>query len=134
MQSITDNIILTQLIKGRFGDDYLSAEFTNENFDPKSSDKKKQDIQKKLKEIEEEFQINFKVDQNPDGKDSSRYLKRDYSIYKRKTNRDGEKESYDGFLRGHFRSGRSGLGGPASVRLDWDLDLSGSRCASRPCV
>jgi hypothetical protein len=134
MQSITDNIILTQLIKGRFGDDYLSEEFTNDNFDPKSSDKKKQDIQKKLKEIEEEFQINFKVDQNPDGKDSSRYLKRDYSIYKRKTNRDGEKESYNGFLRGGFDSAYSGLGGPASVALDWYLVYSDSGWASRPCV
>ena len=66
MQSITDNVILAELIKGRFGDDYLSAGFSQENFNPASTDKKAQDIQKKLKEIEEEFQINFKVDQNPD--------------------------------------------------------------------
>jgi len=135
MMTITDNIIMTELIKQTLGEEYVSKDFCWQNFNPESEDKKQQKLQKQRKEIEDTFLVHYEVNQ----KDSTWYLNRDYSIYKQQKPRDRtvwgkiKKEYYAGFLRGSFDSGYSAMGGVASVFLNWRLDDSFSSCGFRPC-
>jgi len=133
--TITDNIIMTELIKQTLGEEYVSKDFCWQNFNPESEDKKQQKLRKQRKEIEDIFLVHYEVNQ----KDNTWYLNRDYSIYKQQQPRDRtvwgktKKEYYAGFLRGGFGSGDSAVGGVASVRLNWDLADSRSGFGFRPC-
>jgi hypothetical protein len=61
MLTITDCMLMAELIKGKFGEEYLSEEFTESNFGSECTSVEQLALQKKLKEIEEEFQIQYFV-------------------------------------------------------------------------
>jgi hypothetical protein len=89
-------------------------------------------LQQKLKEIEEEFQIQYFV--NTTG--SKWYLNREYSVYRQQKSwkRNGKDEYFAWFVRESFNSGNSALGGAASVMLYCGLGLSRSHRGFRPRV
>jgi len=135
MMTITDNIIMTELIKQTFGEEYLTLDFCWQNFDPASIDPEQKKLQQQLKEIEDTFLVHYPVNQ----KENKWYLNRDYSFYKQQKPRDRTvwdktiKENYAGFLRGSFNSDFSAMGGVASVDLNWNLVSSSSVLGFRPC-
>lgn len=118
--TITDTIVLWEIIKYGMGDEYV--DFIGHNAD--NDEQWYPEIRKKIAEIEKYTGFVFnEYDKDDDGQD--KYIIRNWGIYK---NKQGNPQA---FLRGRFNSDCGALGGVCSVSLGWGLDYTHSRYGFR---
>lgn len=125
--NIVYEVILWELIKERFWEDYVNFLWTKADKDEKKDDNTfwYTETHPKIRQIESEFWIDFGI--TSDNFTSSWYVFRDYWVYKNK-----DWKAY-GFLRGHNALGGA-VGGVASLFLSWHSGDSNARLSFRPSV